>query len=114
MKHTEGPYSIAIIGGGLTGLSLLVGLLKRNIDAKIYEQASTFTEIGAGINFGPNAVRAMKALHPQIYDAFEKVVVRITSSQPTDVYFDWIDGYRRSGRGDEWLFDIRQDGFSKG
>lgn len=110
----KSPFSVAIIGGGLTGLSLLVGLLKRDIDAKIYEQASSFTEIGAGVSLSPNAVRAMEELHPGIYEAFDKVVLRVTSCQAPDVYFDWINAYHKGERGDEWLFDIRQDRYPKG
>ena len=87
---TSGNFSVAIIGGGLTGLALLVGLLKRKINAQIYEQAPSFTEIGAGVAFGPNAVRAMKALDHQIAEAFERIVVKVGSAQCPDVYFDWI------------------------
>lgn len=54
------PFRVAIIGGGIAGLSLAKGLLeqvrenKANIDVQIYEQAPKFGEIGAGVAFGPN------------------------------------------------------------
>ncbi len=43
------PFEIAIIGGGITGITLAIALCKRNIRCAIYEQASAFGEIGAGV-----------------------------------------------------------------
>lgn len=42
-------FEIAIIGGGITGITLAIALCKRNIRCTIYEQASAFGEIGAGV-----------------------------------------------------------------
>lgn len=47
---TEQPFHVAIIGGGLCGLSLAIALEKRSISHTIYEARGSFTEIGAGIN----------------------------------------------------------------
>jgi salicylate hydroxylase len=66
------PFNIAIVGGGISGLTLAIALLEHNIPTTIYESASTFGEIGAGVAFGPNAALAMKLLSPKIHDAFEK------------------------------------------
>lgn len=79
---------VAIIGGGITGLALATGLLKRNINFKIYERAHTFREIGAGIAFTPNAERAMKALNPALHAAYRKV-----AAQNDEDYFYYLDGY---------------------
>lgn len=69
------PLNIAIIGGGLGGLALAIGLLNHpNIDFHIYEAASAFSEIGAGIMFGPHAVNALRLLHPKALEAFKKCV----------------------------------------
>ena len=45
----ERRNSIAIIGGGIGGLTAAVSLL-RAFDVQVYEQARTLAEIGAGIN----------------------------------------------------------------
>lgn len=66
------PFNIAIIGGGISGLSLALTLLDHNIPITIYEAASGFSEIGAGVAFGPNAGRAMEYLSPKILQAFRK------------------------------------------
>ncbi|KAI1336081.1 mannitol 1-phosphate dehydrogenase 2 [Xylariaceae sp. FL0016] len=66
------PFNIAIVGGGITGLTLAISLLKNNVPVVIYESAAQFGEIGAGVGFGPNAVRAMEMISPDIKDGFER------------------------------------------
>ena len=50
---------IAIIGAGIGGLSAAVSLHQAGFDVDIYEQAPELTEIGGGINMGPNASRVL-------------------------------------------------------
>ena len=64
--------SIAVIGGGLGGLSLAIGLLKRGIAAQVYEGANSWTDAGAGLVFAKNSMDAMKKISPDIYEAFAK------------------------------------------
>ncbi|KAE9988379.1 hypothetical protein EG328_011139 [Venturia inaequalis] len=69
------PITVAIIGGGLGGLALAIGLLEHpNVKFHIYEAASVFSEIGAGIMFGPHSVNALRLLHPRALEAFKKCV----------------------------------------
>ena len=63
------PFHVAIIGGGLCGLSLAIALTKRNISHAVYEARGSFTEIGAGINLGPNCIEAFDIIDPVIKDA---------------------------------------------
>ena len=66
-------FSVAVIGGGIGGLTLAIGLLKYpHIDVHVYESAPSFGEIGAGVAFGPNAQRALELLGPATIDAFHK------------------------------------------
>jgi salicylate hydroxylase len=51
--------SIAIIGGGIGGLTAAVSLLQAGFDVRVYEQARWLSEVGAGINIGPNASRIL-------------------------------------------------------
>ncbi len=94
----EEPFTIAIIGGGITGLTLAIALLNRHIPVTIYEQAPRFGEIGAGVAFGPNAVQAMKRCSPEVYDAFEKVATKNQWKSKEKVWFDWVDGFNHSGK----------------
>lgn len=68
------PINLAIIGGGLAGLALTIGLLpySTNVKVTIYESAPAFVEIGVGVAFGPNVVRAMGLISPGIVAGFKK------------------------------------------
>ena len=66
------PFTIAIVGGGLGGLALAVGFLKHNISFRIYEAAPTFAEIGAGIAFGPNSIRALGLIDQRLLEGYRK------------------------------------------
>src|SRR6478752_3142370 len=50
---------IAVIGGGIGGLSAALQLLRAGFDVDVYEQAPRITEIGAGIQISPNASRLL-------------------------------------------------------
>ena len=66
-------FSIAVVGGGIGGLTLALGLLKYDhIDVQVYEAAHSFGEIGAGIAIGQNTQRALKLIGPHAWDAFKK------------------------------------------
>jgi salicylate hydroxylase len=66
--------SIAIVGGGLGGLTLSIGLARYGIPHKIYESASAFAEIGAGISLGPNSITALELIDPRIKDVLQRCV----------------------------------------
>jgi salicylate hydroxylase len=53
---------IAIIGGGIGGLSAALALRRRGIEAIVCEQTSALSAFGAGLNLTPNAVKALRAL----------------------------------------------------
>src|SRR5437867_446523 len=58
----EKALRIAVIGGGIGGLSAAVGLRQAGFAVDVYEQAPELTQIGGGINMGPNAVRVVRRL----------------------------------------------------
>ena len=66
-------FKLAIIGGGIGGLSLALGLNKYpNIDYHVYEAAPAFGEIGAGVSIGVNAQRALQLIGTEAKEAFDK------------------------------------------
>ncbi|KAK5943263.1 hypothetical protein PMZ80_004270 [Knufia obscura] len=93
---TKKNFEIAIIGGGIAGLTLAIALHHRNVPVKIYEQAPKFGEIGAGVSFSPNAVWAMKLCHQGIYDAFERICTRNAWPSKQKVWFDYLNGYDKT------------------
>ena len=96
-KHLE----VAIIGGGIAGLTLAIALYHRRVPITVYEQAPQFGEIGAGVSFTPNAVQAMKVCHQGVYDAFEQVCTRNVWPSKQNVWFDYLDGYAGPKPGQE-------------
>src|SRR5438477_5032269 len=59
---TNKNLSIAIVGGGIGGLSAALSLLRAGVDVHVYERARTISEIGAGIAVSPNATRILYRL----------------------------------------------------
>ena len=53
---------VAVIGGGIGGLTAAVALLQAGFDVRVYEQAPELTEVGGGINMAPNATRVLRRL----------------------------------------------------
>src|SRR5262245_61670363 len=53
---------IAIVGGGIGGLSLALALHQRGLPCRVYESASVVKELGVGITLLPHAMREMTAL----------------------------------------------------
>src|SRR5882672_11296182 len=53
---------VAVIGGGIGGLTAALALRRAGFEVEVYEQAPELTQIGGGINMGPNAVRILRRL----------------------------------------------------
>lgn len=53
---------IAIIGGGIGGLTTGIALQKAGFDPVLYERAPQFGEVGAGISLSPNAVKGLVSI----------------------------------------------------
>jgi len=53
---------VAIIGGGICGLSLALNLKSRGIEVRVYERAAEVKPLGVGITLLPHAMREFTAL----------------------------------------------------
>ena len=71
---------VAIVGGGIGGLSAALALLKAGFDVQVYEQAPRFGEIGAGLQISPNASRLLHRLG--LRDSMERWGVRPLAVPP--------------------------------
>ncbi|KAK0713707.1 hypothetical protein B0T26DRAFT_783094 [Lasiosphaeria miniovina] len=88
--HSPG-CEIAIIGGGITGVTLALALDRRRIRCTIYEQAAQFRELGAGLGFGSNALRAMHVCDERVLAAYRRVG-RHVGAPAGPVWIEFLDG----------------------
>jgi salicylate hydroxylase len=81
-----GDLRVAVVGGGIGGLTLALALGRRGVPVAVYEQAPEFREIGAGVALSANATRHLQRLG--LRDALDAV-----SAQPSALVFRrWDDG----------------------
>jgi salicylate hydroxylase len=50
---------VLIAGGGIGGLAAALAASRAGWEARLYERAPAFSEVGAGVQLGPNAVRVL-------------------------------------------------------
>ncbi|KAL8286492.1 hypothetical protein RQP46_004509 [Phenoliferia psychrophenolica] len=75
MSELPPPLRIGIVGGGIGGLVAALGILRAqkagaNVRVDIYETGPTFSELGAGLSFGSNAIRCFNLMG--LREEFEK------------------------------------------
>src|SRR6201990_3150799 len=61
-EEMPGSLRVAIVGGGIGGLTAALALRARGLDAVVFEQATILREIGAGVSLHPNAARLLKRI----------------------------------------------------
>ena len=82
------PLRIAIVGGGIGGLTLAIALRQRGFAPEVFEQAPALAEIGAAVALSANATRELARLG--LLDAIDAASV-----EPTELIFrNWQDGRR--------------------
>ncbi|AGW93336.1 MULTISPECIES: 3-hydroxybenzoate 6-monooxygenase [Cupriavidus] len=62
MRNTSQSAPVLVVGGGIGGLAAALAMAREGCHVKVLEQASVIGEIGAGVQFGPNAFAAFDAL----------------------------------------------------
>jgi len=84
--RASAPREIALIGAGIGGLTAAVALRQAGFHVDVYEQAPELTEVGGGINMGPNAARILYRLG--LGEALDREAVRPASTHQRR----WQDG----------------------
>jgi salicylate hydroxylase len=77
---------VAVVGGGIGGLSAALALLRAGFDVRVYEQSRGVSEVGAGIQLAPNCTRILHRLG--VLAAIERVAVATVSID----FRRWDDG----------------------
>jgi len=78
--------TVAVVGGGIGGLTAALALLRAGLDVRVYEQANTVSEVGAGIQLAPNATRILDRLG--VLPAVQAIAVAPTTFE----FRRWDDG----------------------
>lgn len=65
---------VAIAGGGIGGLAAALALTRTGQQVELFEKAAAFSEIGAGIQLGPNVTRILQGWG--LLDALSRVATR--------------------------------------
>lgn len=85
------PIDVAIVGGGIAGLTTAVGLQKYpHINVQIYESAHKFGEVGAGVVLGPNSQRAMTIIDPRIKEGYDRRAAFDDDPPDEDGLYPWM------------------------
>ncbi|KAG5730933.1 hypothetical protein E4T56_gene7112 [Termitomyces sp. T112] len=85
MVDPNKDFRVAIVGGGMCGVLCAVGLRKAGVHVEIFEQASSFGEVGAGVALGPNALFPLKEL-----GVLDAVLSKSDEEKPTMRSFRYI------------------------
>lgn len=97
-------FGIAICGGGIGGLTFAIGLLRQQVPFHLYEAAPAFAEIGAGVSFGPNSLRAMSLIDPKIKESYERRSTTNVWEEKRDCWFEFRYGMdSKTGKAGEWF-----------
>jgi salicylate hydroxylase len=57
----NGTHEVAISGGGIGGLSAALALARSGVSSVVFERQAQWSEVGAGVQLGPNATRHLIA-----------------------------------------------------
>jgi len=106
---TTRHHSIAIVGGGICGLILAIGLLRREIPFHIFEASSQLSEIGAGIALNQNGISALSKISPELLVTFNHMVTKNADLEEEDV---WINFHRGDDTG-ELIASVKSTGEPK-
>jgi salicylate hydroxylase len=75
---------VAIVGGGIGGLTLAVSLEQQSIPVQVFEQDTELREIGAGVAIGGNATRLLQRVGVDL--------AQVANVPPTLEFRRWNDG----------------------
>jgi salicylate hydroxylase len=77
---------ILIIGAGIGGLSCALALRRAGIEATLFERASAFGEVGAGVTMTPPGLRAMDAL------GLGDEIIALSDNVARTAFYQWNTG----------------------
>ncbi|KAF3765283.1 FAD/NAD(P)-binding domain-containing protein [Cryphonectria parasitica EP155] len=79
---------VAVVGGGIIGVMVALGLLRRGMRVTIYERAADWPDTGAAFAFTAVARQSLQRLDPRVLEALMRVGVK-----DTDLNSQFWDGF---------------------
>ena len=95
-------FNIAIIGAGIGGLALAISLSHLSIPFTIYESATAFSAVGAGIGLGPNALRAMDLIDSRFRSQYMDIATGNLKPEKRHVMMEAMKMDVSLGEGESW------------
>jgi salicylate hydroxylase len=77
---------VLIVGGGIGGITTMLALRQRGIEANLFEQAPAFRQVGAGIQISANATRILRRL------GLGDTLARVAVYPEARAYYAWDTG----------------------
>jgi salicylate hydroxylase len=79
---------VLVVGGGIGGITCMLALRQRGVDAQLFEQAAAFGQVGAGIQVSSNAARILLKL------GLGPALKKVTTYPEARDYRGWDTGER--------------------
>ncbi|VDB84930.1 unnamed protein product [Peniophora sp. CBMAI 1063] len=104
---SQKDFTVAIVGGGIVGLVCAIALAREGIDVDVFEAASRYGEIGAGIGMGANAMRVLKDLgllddilaRSESIHSAQNSAQFVRGAEPHDIVYDYPKENAMNGLG---------------
>ncbi|KAL8677088.1 MAG: hypothetical protein Q9186_006447 [Xanthomendoza sp. 1 TL-2023] len=93
VEHIAKSFTVAIVGGGIGGIALAIGLLRRGVHFQIYEAAHAHAEVGAGLAFGPNSIQAMELIDPAMKAVFNRLATKNEAAEEKETWINFRHGF---------------------
>ncbi|KAL4801089.1 hypothetical protein BDV19DRAFT_384105 [Aspergillus venezuelensis] len=89
-RGSSGDMHVAIVGAGIGGLALAMRLYKKGVPFTVYEAASEYSTMGAGIGFGPNWDLALDMIEEGFRPKFDRVCIGNKPESKNCIYYEGV------------------------
>jgi salicylate hydroxylase len=98
----ESDFNIAIIGAGIGGLALAISLTNLSTPFTLYESATAFAAVGAGVGLGPNALNAMDMIDGRFRKMYMEIATGNLKPEKKHVMMEAMRMEAGLGEGEDW------------